>query len=457
MPDSHNIGYNWVKHSHCVTGKQPFSFSGCLISSFPSFGNHPIFVREYAAMSTLTRLGTIILAFIAVSCGRLEEQAKASYVEALTQLHAGVLKDAGLTGSGVKIGIIDLGFSGLNDNPATRKLFEQGRVVFAKQYYPDSLPVFFSPGETHGFAVTFMMGGHSKRDTCFGGALAVDADYYLAKIGKSTFENKTFGDEEHNVRIALQDLYERGVRLVNFSLGYWDEFENDEENYTPAMMDGKTTRIAKICREFAAKGMIIVTAAGNTGEYAWRIVWTPADVEEVITVGAVNRLRVPHRVSYSSIGNPLVDFVKPDVVCYSTWGTSLSTPVITSLIALMLEADSTLTPARVKRILHKASNLYPYPNNYVGYGVPDAALILELLNDPDLEPNRVKVIYTNEDQVVIATDIQDNVLFQKSGPYVVKRQYLLEPEDGKITLRRKRNIPRSTLVSGPQVYEIFWK
>ncbi|HRY31952.1 MAG TPA: S8 family serine peptidase [Bacteroidales bacterium] len=408
-------------------------------------------------MTTLTRLGYIILSLLIASCGHMEEPAKASYVEALTQLNAGVLKEAGLSGHGVKIGIIDLGFSGLNENPATRNLFERARIVFAKQYYPDSLPVFFSPGETHGFAVTFMMGGQSKRDTCFGGALAVDADYYLAKIGKSTFENKTFGDEENNVRIALEDLYQRGVRLVNFSLGYWDEFENDEENYSPAMMDGKTTRIAKICREFAAKGMIIVTAAGNTGEYAWRIVWTPADVEEVITVGACNRLSVPHRVSYSSIGNPLVDFVKPDVVCYSTWGTSLSTPVITSLIALMLETDSTLTPLQVKRILQKASNLYPYPNNYVGYGIPDAALILELLDDPGLEPNRVKVIHTEAEQLVIETTSPSNLLFQKSGPYVVKRQYLLEPEDGKITLRRKRNIPRSTLVTGPQVYEIFWK
>lgn len=393
-----------------------------------------------------------------VNCEHQKESAYYSYVDALEQIHASALRKAGLTGKGVKIGIIDLGFATLPSSSATRHLSDNNQLVFTRQYYPDSQAVFFNHSEKHGYVVAFLMGGVSKRDSIYNGGLAINSSYYLAKVGKSAFEIKTISNEEEHISKALQDLYERGVRLVNISLGYWDDFEDSGKNYTRDEMDGKTTRIARICKQYIDKGMCIVAAAGNTGEFRWRYIWTPADVEGVITVGACSKVNIPFRASYSGVGNPDVEFVKPDVVCYSAWGTSMSTPIITSLIATMLEKDSTLTPKEIQTILHKAGNLYPYPNNYIGYGIPDAEKVLKLIDKPDLEPATVKEKFVANDRFELAVPGGEVVLFQKSGPYLVKRQYTITPLDGKVILKRKRGITRSTLVvNNSLVYEIFWQ
>lgn len=108
--------------------------------------------------------------------------------------------------------------------------------------------------------------------------------------------------------------------------------------------------------------------------------------------------------------------------------------------------------------MHKSGNLYPYPNNYIGYGIPDAGKILQLIENPDLEPVTVKEKYISEDRIVIPVKAKEALLFQKSGPYLVKRQYLLTPENGNIIVKRNHGVPRSTLVvSNAEVYELFWQ
>ncbi|MCX6271403.1 MAG: S8 family serine peptidase [Bacteroidetes bacterium] len=393
-----------------------------------------------------------------LSCKQQKEPAYYSYVDALDQLHGIAIREEGLTAKGVKVGVVDLGFATLNSSAVTRHLMNESQLAFCRQYYPDSQAVFFNHTENHGMLVTFMMAGKSKRDSVYGGGLAINATLYLAKIGRSAIDTRSFADEEENIRRALDDFYNRGVRVVNMSLGYWDDFEEPELNYTPAQMDGKTSRIARICQEYVNRGMILVAAAGNAGEFAWRTVWTPADVEGVITVGAVSSVKQPFRASYSGIGNAKAGFIKPDVVCYSSGGTSVSTPVITSLVATMLEKDNSLTPARVQTILHKASCLYPYPNNYIGYGVPDCEKVLKLIDDPTLELSDVKEVYVVTDQVKIPSSSENIMLFQKISPTIVKRQYHITPEEGMVVLKRRNGIPRSTLViDNCRVFEIFWK
>jgi subtilisin family serine protease len=408
-------------------------------------------------MNKVARL-FILFSLTMLSCQQYQETSYYSYVDALGQMKATAFREEGLTGKGIKVGIIDLGFSTLPGSSTTRHLMKKGQIAFMRQYYPDSQAVFFNHSEKHGYVITFMVAGQSARDSLYHGGLAINSTLYLAKVGKSAYEFKTLSNEEENIHKALEDFYQRGVRVVNLSLGYWDDFEDDKKNYTRSMMDGKTTRIAEICREYINKGMIIVAAAGNTGEYQWKTIWTPADVEEVVTVGACSRLDVPFRAVYSGLGNPEVDFVKPDLVCYSAWGTSVSTPIITSVIAVMLEKDSTLTPSEVKTILHKSGNLYPYPNNYIGYGIPDAKKVLRLIDQKDYEPSTVKERYITGDSCEIRIVNEGAVLFQKSGPYLVKRQYYLTPKEGKIVVKRKKGIPRSTVVvNNAEVYELFWQ
>jgi subtilisin family serine protease len=68
-------------------------------------------------------------------------------------------------------------------------------------------------------------------------------------------------------------------------------------------------------------------------------------------------------------------------------GTSMSTPVVSGVIALWLQANPTLTTAQVKEVMAKTSHHTAdedvWPNNDYGYGVIDAyAGLLEVLQLP---------------------------------------------------------------------------
>ncbi|MFC4549572.1 MULTISPECIES: S8 family serine peptidase [Halorussus] len=113
-----------------------------------------------------------------------------------------------------------------------------------------------------------------------------------------------------------------------------------------------------------------------------RTVTVPATGRNVIAVGAThysdNVLE-----SFSSRGPTIDGRIKPDVVAPdgvttsvydSFYGTSASTPYTAGVVALMLSADDTLSPAQVKSRLR--STAVPLrgdePNNLTGYGLVDA-------------------------------------------------------------------------------------
>jgi subtilisin family serine protease len=203
--------------------------------------------------------------------------------------------------------------------------------------------------------------------------------------------------------------------------------------------------------------MIIVCSAGNTGEYSWRVIWAPADGPHVITAGADRFTDKVFKASYSGRGNPDVSFVKPDVICYSPSGTSFTTPVITGMIACILQKDSTLSPALVRELLHRSSGLFPYPNNYVGYGVPDASRILRCLDNPGYEHGLVSIIRETGKSVTISTDSENIVVFEKSDDYIVKRQYTAKATTGTFSISRSSGVKRTTVALGlDEFFEIFW-
>ena len=171
-----------------------------------------------------------------------------------------------------------------------------------------------------------------------------------------------------------------GVQLVNSSLGY-SQFDDQSENYLTTEMDGEhgiTSKAAEIAvRE---RGMLLVISAGNAGAKPWRLVTVPADAPSVLTVGAT-QLKGPIRISYSSIGPDYTDFLKPDVSAYSPNGTSFSAPVVTGFMACLMEYAPELSNFELMEVIKKSSGIYPFGNNFIGYGIPSATEALNIIDE----------------------------------------------------------------------------
>lgn len=385
-----------------------------------------------------------------------EKQHVTGYVEALQMIHADTLFGEGLRGNGVKIGVMDVGFAALNLDTSLAHVRRNGQIAVLRDMIPGNPVSIFR--YSHGTQVLKYMAGIYPDDTVYKGSLARDATYFLIRPASGAGAKEDCRNDEMNIDTAFMILDSMGVRLVNMSMGFWNEYTREDENYKPEQMDGKTTAITRICQKWAERGMIIVNSAGNTGEYSWRVIWAPADAPGVISVGGDRFTDVVFKASYSGTGNPDVPFVKPDLIAYTPWGTSFSAPVVTGLIACMLQKDSTLTREEVMDILHRSGSLYPYPNDFVGYGLPDARKILCLMANRDTVVSHVKVINTLADRIEIPTAGEKCVVFEKSDPVRVSRQMIHEGSGGQLVVKRKGNIPRTTVAVGlDRAYEIFWE
>jgi len=401
-------------------------------------------------------MAAVLFSFFIQACQPEEDkQQERGYPDALKQVHAEAFFERDLRGHGVKVAILDFGFENLWTDPSLAHLVNAGQIAATIDYTRSDSSLFYK--NVHGTNVLRYMAGIDPKDTLFGGSLATGATFFLAMVTPNFDKKSDQRITEYVIDSALGDLYSRGVRLINLSMGFWDEYANEEQNYKPEDMDGRTTLVSKVCQKWAMKGMIIVNSAGNTGEYRWKIIWAPSDAPDVIAVGAARFPDKVFKASYSGRGNPDISYVKPELIAFTPWGTSFSAPVVTGMIACMLEKDSTLSLEQIRKLLFSSATLYPYPNNFVGYGVPDARRILARMDRPDKELSMVRKILVSGNKYRISTGSADNVVFDKYDHYRVKRQYIEESSDGYITLRRGRNVTFTTVVTGETATEIIWE
>ncbi len=195
------------------------------------------------------------------------------------------------------------------------------------------------------------------------------------------------------------------VRIVNMSLGKGIS----ESNTTDPMV--------LTVEELWDAGFVVVIAAGNEGYSGSMTVTSPGNSRKVITVGSVtdNGTGFDHSddytSSFSSQGPTIGDYVlKPDLLAPgnrvvgsmdkksklakqlakrlkeckkqnvdcgdSTYlelsGTSMSTPIVSATIALMLEKDPSLTPATVKARLMRSARKIDADPTEAGAGILDA-------------------------------------------------------------------------------------
>lgn len=160
-----------------------------------------------------------------------------------------------------------------------------------------------------------------------------------------------------------------GIRIVNISVGTTYKTRNDHD----ALIQG--------VEELWDEGFIVVAAAGNQGPRPYSIT-APGCSRKVITVGSSDLL--VGKSAVSGRGPTFECVCKPDIVApgnriiscapgisspYDTKsGTSMSTPLISGAIALMLEKNPDLTNVEIKMMLKESADDLGLPRNQQGWG-----------------------------------------------------------------------------------------
>ncbi len=209
-----------------------------------------------------------------------------------------------------------------------------------------------------------------------------------------------------------------GVHLINSSLSY-TTFDNPQNDYTYAEMDGNTTLITRAADIAASKGILVVTSVGNEGSDPWHYLGAPADGDSVLAIGAVNWQE--QFASFSSYGPSADGRVKPDLVAQGSpvtlvdhlgavnidFGTSFSAPLVAGLAACLMEAFPAKHSEEIADQIRRSGHLYTNPNDSLGYGIPDFELALALHQIDYLHQGKELSLYPNP--------IQDHLIIDPRG------------------------------------------
>ena len=325
--------------------------------------------------------------------------------------HVDTVWDFGYTGEGISIAIIDTGIDplhvGLNDfddDPTTN----DPKVVAFYDALDDSGDD--GSGETepyddqgHGSHCAGISAGTGAVDesplsdgsTPYRG-VAPGAWLVGVKVldggGSGSFEEVMRGMEW-----TIDNKIKYNIRAASMSLGGAWLFELTQE---------QEERVTHLANEMVAAGISLMIAAGNSASYG--TIGTPGAAKDVITVGATEDGK--DLAAYSSKGPTHEGQIKPNVAAigsavmsveansgnaYASYsGTSMATPMVAGMAALLLQANPDLQPLMVRTILESTSEFkwlsHPVrPNNDYGWGfvLMDAALEEAIKYDASLSIN----------------------------------------------------------------------
>jgi serine protease AprX len=305
---------------------------------------------------------------------------------------ASVVRDQlGLDGSGVGVALIDSGVTSWHDDLSwpwggQRVSAFVDLVNGRSQPYDDY---------GHGTHVAGIVAGNGFDSSGARSGIAPGASLIVLKA----LDENGGGRISHVIAAfdyVLAHKNEFNIRVVNLSLssGVFESFTTDP--------------LAVAARKLVEAGIVVVAAAGNAGGAAdgraqYGAVTSPGNAPWVLTVGASSHMGTVDRVDdtmalFSSRGPTALDVIaKPDLVApgvgieslsdplsafytskapylldgavertyrpyLSLSGTSMATPVVSGSVALMLQANPSLTPNAVKAILQFTSQVHPRYN-----------------------------------------------------------------------------------------------
>ena len=289
------------------------------------------------------------------------------------------LHEAGYRGKGMRIAILDAGFRNVDRIPAFRNV----SIVATKDFAPRPTRDIFEE-HYHGTMVLSTM-AMNHPDTIIG--TAPDADYVLIRTEDIPTETRA---EEDTWTMGIEFADSIGADVINSSLGYhkWDD---DTVSIRLRDLDGRTSYISQTASMVASKGMVLCNSAGNDGASSWHKINVPADAEDILTVGAVDK--DGEIAPFSSLGPSQDGRVKPDVCCRGRQayvvngegllttanGTSFASPIMCGMVACLWQAHPELTARQVIEVVRRCGDRWLWPDNVYGYGIPDFSKAEKLL------------------------------------------------------------------------------
>ncbi len=287
------------------------------------------------------------------------------------------LHEQGYRGEGIYIAVLDAGFLKVNRLAAFDSLRRNNHIIATWDFVEGNSSVF--EDDDHGLNVLSCMATNLP-DRMIGTAPA--ASYMLLRSEDAASE---YPIEEANWVSAAEYADSAGADIINSSLGY-TQFDDHSFGHIYEQMNGRSTLISRAADIASSKGILMVNAAGNEGDDNWKYIGAPADVENVLTVGAVDQRRI--RANFSSIGPTSDGRIKPDLAAMGMWvtvisptgnyhqgnGTSYASPILCGAVACLKQANPTLTNAKLVDAVLRSCDRWSSPDNKYGHGIPDMEL-----------------------------------------------------------------------------------
>lgn len=293
----------------------------------------------------------------------------------INQLNGQFLHAQGYEGQGIIIGMNDTGFPGVDNANTFATLRNEGRLLATRD--------FVWPIENNVFSL------HSHGTHTLSTIATLMPGFYVGTAPLASFvlcrTENTFSEtplEEYSWVAAAEYLDSLGADIISSSLGYY-EFDDTTCSYTLSDLDGRTAIISRGAATAVGRGMLVVTSAGNDGFANPQHLGVPADVPEVLSVGAVDDNGSV--TFFSSHGPTAAGVVKPDVLAlgqrvisatpYGRYqradGTSLSCPIMAGMMACLWQRYPKLTPRQLCDSVRVWGSMASAPDSLGGYGIPD--------------------------------------------------------------------------------------
>ncbi|MDF2819741.1 MAG: hypothetical protein K0R15_182 [Clostridiales bacterium] len=294
----------------------------------------------------------------------------------------------GITGKNIGIAVLDTGVY-----PHKDFIYRRDRIVAFKDFVNDKDIPYDDNG--HGTHVAGIFGGDGSASGGKYCGIAPNCNIIGVKVLDHS-GNGNISDLLAGLQWVINNKEKYNIRVVNISVGRVDENKEGEESALVKGVDATWN-----------SGLVVVVAAGNNGP-ARMSVTTPGISRRIITVGASDddrqvNIRGNKKVNYSGRGPTINLIQKPDVIAPGSnvvscmtdakfygkrrnpmrdtytikSGTSMSTPIVSGAVALLLEKYPDLTNKDVKIKLKDSSIDVGFVKEKQGWGLID---IKELLS-----------------------------------------------------------------------------